>query len=82
MEVKINAEQCRISSYGEQNFNILHKSNVYKVDERVLKTMSARNIATNSPDTRLILIIYYESKKTSNLIMRNSKFKVNLNLAT
>ena len=47
-------------------------STAYKIDERLLKTILARNIATNSPDTKLDLIIYYKNKKTSNLIMKNN----------
>ena len=47
-------------------------SSAYKIDERVLKTILARNIATNSPDSKLNLVIYYKHTKTSNLIMKNN----------
>ena len=46
-------------------------SSAYKIDERVLKTILARNIATNSSDTKLNLFIYYKNKKATNLILKN-----------
>ena len=34
----------------------------------------ARNIATNSPDTKLNLIFYYKNTKTSNLKWKNNLY--------
>ena len=44
----------------------------YKEDERVLKNIIRKNVTpTNSAD-KISLIIYYKSKKTSNMIMKNN----------
>ena len=44
----------------------------YKKDERILKEIINRNIKCIENDNKLKLIIYYENKKTSNLVIRNN----------
>ena len=46
-------------------------SNAYKVDERVLKNIINNNVKCNRPNEKVNLIIYYKSRKTTSLIMKN-----------
>ena len=50
--------------------NQMHQN--YKKDERILKEIINRNIKCIENDNKLKLIIYYENKKTSNLVIRNN----------
>ena len=57
-------------------------SSAYKEDERVLKNIIKKNVAPKNHTDRIVLIIYYKSRTTSNLIMKNnthqeSKLKAN-----
>ena len=44
----------------------------YKIDERVLKEIVYNNIKCNDPNDKANLIIYYNNRKSCNLIMRNN----------
>jgi len=43
----------------------------YKKDEKVMRDILSKNVKTINADDKLQLIIYYDSAKTRNLIMRN-----------
>ncbi|XP_050717411.1 uncharacterized protein LOC126999050 [Eriocheir sinensis] len=47
-------------------------SSEYKEDEKTLKKIIHKNVTPTNPDTKLDLIIFHKSRKTANLIMRNS----------
>ena len=47
-------------------------STAYKTDERILKSIIAKNTRCIQPDNKLSLIIYYKNKRTSSLIMKNN----------
>ena len=47
-------------------------STCYREDEKALKNIVDNNVKPTDPDTKLNLIIYYKSRKTANLIMKNS----------
>ena len=49
----------------------------YKEDERILKDIIKRNV-TPKTDMEIELRIYYSSRKTSNMIMRNNTHKENM----
>ena len=44
----------------------------YKVDERVLRSIVKKNVKCTDTDHKLNLIIYYRSKKTRSLVMKNN----------
>ena len=44
----------------------------YKIDEKVLKEIIARNVKSVSNDERINVIFYYKNLKTVNLVMRNN----------
>ena len=57
------------------NINIYYKSQMhsnYKLDERIMKNILYENIRPTSPQNKVKLITYYNNRKTSNLVMRNS----------
>ncbi|XP_050709685.1 uncharacterized protein LOC126994416 [Eriocheir sinensis] len=59
----------------KNNINIYYKSHfstAYKEDERIMKQIIRRNVTPTDPEKKLNIVIYYKSKKTSHLIMRNS----------
>ena len=43
-------------------------------DEKALKNINHKNENPTSPDIKLDLVIYYKSRKTDNLILKNSCF--------
>jgi len=43
----------------------------YKKDEKIMRDIIANNIKANNPNDKIQLVIYYNSSKTRNLIMRN-----------
>ena len=47
-------------------------SSAYKEDERILKQIVKRNIKPTDAENKVNLIIYYKSKTTRSLLMRNS----------
>ena len=47
-------------------------STLYKQEERIMKEIIHKNVKPKDPDTRINLQIYYKSKKTSNLLLRNN----------
>ena len=47
-------------------------SSAYKEDEKALKSIISRNVKPTDPNTSLNLIIYYKSRKTASLVMKNS----------
>ena len=48
----------------------------YKTDEKILKDILKRNITCNKDDERLQINIYYQSKKTRQLVMMNNPSSV------
>ena len=49
-----------------------HMSSSYKTDERILKNIITRNVKPTDNTQRLDLIIYYRSKRTSHLLLKNN----------
>ncbi|MPC14381.1 hypothetical protein E2C01_007145 [Portunus trituberculatus] len=47
-------------------------STAHKEDEKVLKNVIHKNVKPTNPDTKLDIVIYYKSRKTANLVMKNS----------
>ena len=43
-----------------------------KIDERVIKNIESRNLQCSNVNDRLNLIIYYKSKKSKQLVIKNS----------
>ena len=48
-----------------------HMSSAHKTDERILKEIINRNIKTSN-NSKLHIIIYYKSRRTSNLLLQNN----------
>ena len=48
-----------------------HMSTKYKEDERAIKDIIRRNVTPRESNDKLSIIIYYRSKKTSSLLMKN-----------
>ena len=44
----------------------------YKEDEKAIKKIIHNNVSPVSTDTKLQVIIYYKTRKTASLIMKNS----------
>ena len=44
----------------------------YKKDETIIRWIIADNVAVTDPDSEVDLIIYYQNKRTSQLLMKNS----------
>ena len=44
----------------------------YKSDEKILKTLTHRNILPTDPNKKIKLIIYYDKFKTANLVIKNN----------
>lgn len=60
---------------AKQQINLFYKnymSSAYKEEEKTLKKIITNNVKPTDPDTKLNLVIYYKSRRTSNLVMRNS----------
>ena len=56
------------------NHKIFYKSHMtskYKEDERAIKHIIHRNVTPIEADDKLSIVIYYRSKKTSSLLMKN-----------
>ena len=47
-------------------------STAYKEEERIIKQIVRRNVSPTDQDKKIDLIIYYKSKKTSHLLLKNS----------
>ena len=47
-------------------------TSAHKTDERVMKNIIRRNVKPTSEDRYLDFIIFYQSKKSSNLILKNN----------
>jgi len=47
-------------------------SPAYKEDEKALKKIIKENVKATEADTEVKLIVYYKTKRTSSLVMRNS----------
>lgn len=52
-----------------------HFSTCYKEEERIMKQIIKKNVTPTNKEKRLNLIIYYKSKKTSHILLRNSPDK-------
>ena len=48
-------------------------SSDYKTEERIIKDIISNNVKPTDPEQELTLIIYYKSKKTSQLLMKNKR---------
>ena len=60
---------------AENTIKIYYKSvfsTAYKEDERIMQQIIKRNVKPTAPNTQIKLIIYYQNKKTSHLILRNN----------
>ena len=44
----------------------------YKKDEAIIRHIINQNIAVTDPESEISLIIYYQNKRTSHLLMKNS----------
>ena len=44
----------------------------YKSDEKILKSLTHRNILPTDPNKKIKLIIYYYKFKTSNFVIKNN----------
>ncbi|XP_076051515.1 uncharacterized protein LOC143031487 [Oratosquilla oratoria] len=63
------------NNQNKEKINIYYKSifsSAYKEDERIMKQIIKRNIKPVNPEKILNLVIYYKTKKTSHLLIRNS----------
>ena len=49
-----------------------HMSTAYKVDERAIRDIILNNVVCVNPSDQLRLTIYYQNRKTSQLLIRNS----------
>ena len=49
-----------------------HMSSAYKEEEKALKRIIYNNVTPVNPDTNLNLVIYYKTRRTSSLVMKNS----------
>ena len=47
-------------------------STAYKEDERIMKHVIKKNVRPTNPEAKINFIIYYKSKKTSHLLLKNS----------
>ena len=67
--------QGKILQNQDHNIKIYYKAQMhknYKTDERILKEIIARNVKCVEKNTSLKTIIYYNSPKTSNSIIKNN----------
>ena len=58
----------------EPPINLYYKNYIsihYKIDEDIIKDIVNKNVRPTDPSRKINLIIYYKSKKTSNLLLRN-----------
>ena len=62
-----NEDESNITIYYRATF-----STSYKQDERIMKEIVHRNVKATNPEKKINLRIYYKSKKTSQLLLRNS----------
>ena len=49
-----------------------HMSTQYRMEEKAIRDIIRKNVKPTSPNQTIDLIIYYKTKKTSQLIMRNN----------
>ena len=49
-----------------------HMSSAYKVDERAIRDIILNNVTCTNPADKLRMTIYYQNRKTSQLLIRNS----------
>ncbi|MPC94714.1 hypothetical protein E2C01_089894 [Portunus trituberculatus] len=66
-ENKLKTEEPSTTLYYK---NIMSTAN--KEDEKAIKKIISNNVTPTSADTRHNLVIYYKSRKTANLVMKNS----------
>ena len=60
---------------GQEIIKVFYRSlfsSAHEEDERIMKKIFKKNIKAVNPTTRIQLVIYYKSKKTSHLLLRNS----------
>ena len=60
---------------NEDSIRIYYKSffsTAYKEDERIMQQIIKRNVKPIAPNTQIKLIIYYQNKKTSHLLLKNN----------
>ena len=69
-ETQPNTGQCKKLFYCNQ-----YSSN-YKDDERVLKKLITNNVKTVKAEDRLKFVIFYQNRKTRDLVMKNNTAKV------
>ena len=50
-----------------------HMSSDYKIEERIIKDIIYKNVKPTDPEQKLRLVIYYKSKKTSQLLITNRR---------
>ena len=62
-----NQDNLRIKLFFKAQF---HQN--YFLDEKILKNIIKNNVRAANPNSKVNLMIYYQSKKTSNLVMKNS----------
>ncbi|MPC28639.1 hypothetical protein E2C01_021848 [Portunus trituberculatus] len=66
-ENKVKTEEPSITLYDKNTI-----STAYNKDEKAIKKIICSNVTPTSVDTKLNLVIYYKSRKTANLVMKNS----------
>ena len=60
---------------AEHTIEIFYKSvfsTAYKEDERIMQQIIKRNVKPKDPNTQIKLVIFYQNKKTSHLLLRNN----------
>ncbi|XP_076032464.1 uncharacterized protein LOC143020187 [Oratosquilla oratoria] len=70
-----NGNSNQHTENNNDKINMYYKaifSTVYKEEERIMKKVIKQNIKPTDPDKILNFIIYYKSKKTSHLLLKNS----------
>ena len=67
-----------INNQEQVNVNVIkiyYKSSfstAYKEDERIMQQIIKRNVKPTQPNSKIDFIIYYQNKKTSNLLLKNN----------
>ena len=70
-----NAEPSRRPEATDNIITIYYKSTfstAYKEDEMIMQQIIKRNVKPTDPNTQIKLVIYYQNKKTSHLLLRNN----------
>ena len=70
--VAANSTRKRPAANLVQLFYKNHMSTAYKVDERAIRDIIFHNVKCANPADNLRLTIYYQNRKTSQLLIRNS----------